>query len=459
MNVIRLHLIKYAERLRSSFWFLPSLMASVAVAAAFGMVTLDRAVTADWLRSWDLAYTGGAQGASAVLQTIGGSMITIAGVVFSLTLVALSLASSQFGSRLLRNFMRDTMTQLVLGTFVATFLYCLLVLRTIRRAEETLFVPHLSVTLGVLLAIASIWVLIYFIHHVAVSIQADEIVARVGAELVNGIDRLFPQQTSRGNAQTAAGPVDAGIPEDFEQEAGSVEAAEDGYLQIIDMNALVLLARREDVIFRIERRPGHYVVRRTPLVRAWPAHRVTDSLAGQVNSAFVLGNQRTSAEDVEFAVQELVEIAVRALSPGINDPFTAIVCVDRLGSALCHLARRDMPSPYRLDEQNRLRVIVSSSTFAGVVDEAFNQIRQYARTSVAVTVRLLEVVAVVATATTQEDRRLVLRHHAEMIVRGAREGLPESQDRLAVEERFTALATLLSAPSGQRGQAAAEAVK
>ncbi len=133
-----------------------------------------------------------------MLGTIAGSMITIAGVVFSMTLVALSLASSQLGPRLLRNFMRDTTTQVVLGTFVATFLYCLLVLRTIRRPEEFVFVPHLSVTLGVLFAVVSLGVLIYFIHHVSVSIQANEIVARVGAELIEGVDRLFPEQIGRG---------------------------------------------------------------------------------------------------------------------------------------------------------------------------------------------------------------------------------------------------------------------
>lgn len=445
MNVIKLQLIKYGRRLGASFWFIPSLMAAAAVAAALGMVALDQRVTAEWLKSWGWAYSGGAQGATAVLQIIGGSMITIAGVVFSLTLVALSLASSQFGSRLLRNFMRDTMTQVVLGTFVATFLYCLLVLRTIRRAEELLFVPHLSVTLGVVLAMANMAVLIYFIHHVAVSIQADEIVSRVGAELVDGIDRMFPEQTSRGAARAAADPADAGFPAQFDQEARPIPGDSDGYVQIVDTNALVLLARRENVVLRMERRPGHYVVRGAPLVMAWPPDRVTDRLAARVNSAFVFGNQRTAAEDVEFAVQELVEIAVRALSPGINDPFTAIVCVDRLGSALCHLARRDMPSPYRLDEEGTLRVIASPSTFAGIVDGALNQIRQSARNSAAVTVRLLEVIAVVGTATEDPERRRVLRRHAEMLVRSARETLPETQDVLAAEARHAVVAATLRA--------------
>ena len=198
---MRAQLLKYWDRIRSSFWFLPSLMACGAVALALATVALDGSVTDDWLQTLAWVYTGGAEGASAVLETIAGSMITIAGVVFSLTLVALSLASSQFGPRLLRNFMRDTANQVVLGTFVATFLYCLLVLRTIRRADEVAFVPHLSVTLGVLFAIASLGVLIYFIHHVSVSIQADEIIARVGS----GADRRHRPPVS-GTDRRGASP-------------------------------------------------------------------------------------------------------------------------------------------------------------------------------------------------------------------------------------------------------------
>ncbi|KKN00518.1 hypothetical protein LCGC14_1136970 [marine sediment metagenome] len=146
-------------------------------------------------------------------MSIAGSMITIAGVVFSMTLVDLSLASSQFGSRMLRNFMRDTTTQVVLGTFVATFLYCLLVLRTIRRVEEDLFVSHLSVLLGVVLAVVSVGVLIYFIHHVSVSFQANEIVARVSRELIEGIDRVFPEQIGRGVQPNSANKIAAPAPQ------------------------------------------------------------------------------------------------------------------------------------------------------------------------------------------------------------------------------------------------------
>ena len=163
----------------------------------------------------------------------------------------------------------------------------------------------------------------------------------------------------------------------------------------------------------------------------------------QVNSAFVLGSQRTDAQDIEFAVHQLVEIAVRALSPGVNDPFTAIACVDRLGSALSRLARRDPPSPCRYDEQKRLRIVAPPATFPAIVDAAFNQIRQYSRSSAAMAIRLLDTIGAVAAAVHRHEDRDALRRHADMIARGAREGLPEAGDRRAAEERYQAALRVL----------------
>ncbi len=276
---MRGQIFKYWDRVRSGFWLLPTVMAGVAVALAFVSVAISEPVTEWFTLNFGWTFTGGAEGASAVLGIIAGSMITIAGVVFSMTLVALSLASSQLGPRLLRSFMRDSATQVVLGTFIATFLYCLLVLRTIRRAEEVAFVPHLSVTLGVLLAVASVGVLIYFIHHVSVSIQANEIAARIGRELIEGIDRLFPEHVGRGAPRIPTEPPEAGFLEAFDQEARPVGADGDGYLQFIDGEALVALATEEDLVVRLERRPGNYVVARLP-AGAGLARKPSDRPAG-----------------------------------------------------------------------------------------------------------------------------------------------------------------------------------
>ena len=435
---------KYWNRVRSGFWFLPGGMAGAAVALALMSVTVDEPLT-DWLAlNLGFTFSGGAEGASAVLGVIAGSMITIAGVVFSMTLVALSLASSQLGPRLLRSFMRDSTTQVVLGTFIATFLYCLLVLRTIRRAEEVAFVPHLSVTLGVLLSVASVGVLIYFIHHVSVSIQANEIAARIGKELLGKVDSLFPEHTGRGEQMIPSEPPDEGFLEALDKDARPVGADRDGYLQFIDDAALLALAKKEDLVVRLERRPGSYVVASCTLALIWPESRATDRLTDQVRALFVLGNQRTSNQDIDFGVNQLVEIAVRALSPGLNDPFTAMMCVDHLGSVLCRLATRDMPSRYRYDHENRLRVIAPVNTFPEVTDAAFNQIRQFGRSSVAVTIRLLETIAVVARFAKRPEDRTSLLQHAEMIARGAMEEMPEMEDRRAVEERYQAVIRVCS---------------
>lgn len=289
-----------------------------------------------------------------------------------------------------------------------------------------------------LFALVSIGVLIYFIHHVSVSIQADEVVARVGKELVEGIERLFSEQIGQIQTRPASESPAAGVPEAFDREARSVGADADGYVQRIDADALMTLATQEDVLLRVERRPGQYVVTGAALVMVWPGDRVNDGFAARANSTYDLGNQRSAAQDVEFAVHQLVEIAVRALSPGINDPFTVVACVDRLGSALCRLAQRDMPSPYRFDEEGRLRVITAPVAFSGIVGAAFHQIRQYARSSAAVTIRLLETIAVIAGAAHRPQDRAALQRHADMIIRGAREGLPEAEDRREVEVRYSA---------------------
>lgn len=446
---MKVTLLKYWDKIAGSFWFVPAIMAAGAIALAYAAIALDGAANDGWVRAQTWVYSGSAAGASAMLETIAGSMITIAGVVFSMTLVTLALASSQLGPRILRTFMTDKTTQVVLGTFVATFLYSLFVLRAIRRVEEHLFVPHLSVAFGVLFAVASLGVLVYFIHHVALFIQADHVVARVGAELTERIDRLFPESIGERTH------VHADFPEEFARDARPIGAVKDGYVQLIDSDALLGLAVEEDLILRVLRRPGQFAVKASPLALAWPGKRVHARIEARVNEAFVLGRQRTPVQDVEFTVNQLVEIAVRALSPGVNDPFTAVACVDRLGAGLSLLAQREMPSSGRRDRENKLRVVAPATTFADVADAAFHQLRQYSRSSAAVTIRLLETIAVVATFARRSEDRAVLQRHAELIARGSLEGLPEQEDRNTVETHFLAAVHALEIRSTLSGHGSA----
>jgi uncharacterized membrane protein len=417
------------ESLTSSLWFVPAIMTVIALCLALLSIALD-----DVLESkmrW--AYGGGPEGARAVLAAIAGSMITVAGVAFSIMIVALTLASQQFGPRLLRNFMRDTGNQVVLGTFIATFTYCLIVLRTIRGSESE-FVPHVSVTLAIVFALASLGVLIYFIHHAAVSIQAPEVIALVANDLEQGIERLFPEKLGHA-PQDDQKSLSQEILNDFETRGGTIAATESGYLQSIDNSKLMAVAQDKDLVLLVKCRPGDFVVSGGELAKCQP-RGVDEDTAKAIQRAFIFGTQRTHLQDVEFSIEQLVEVAVRALSPGVNDPFTAINCIDRLAAALCLLAQRSFPSPLRHDDKGDLRVIARPVTFAGVVNAAFDSTRQYGRSSVAVTIRLLEAIATVARCVQWQAGRDALLVQALMIERGSREISLVEKDRADVDERL-----------------------
>ncbi len=445
---MKTRLVSLWDSFRSSFWFVPSLMAVGAFAMALGMIMLDQSARGTWIETLGWAYTGGPEGARTLLSTVAGSVITVAGTVFSITIAALTLASTQFGPRMLRSFIRDTGNQIVLGTFIATFLYCLLVLRTVRGAGEqgsgsSGFVPNLSVTLGIVLAVVSLGVLIYFIHHVASSVQANHLIAVIGGELDSAIDRLFPGTIGHAAQETGKTEADArkDIPADFEQRARQVLSTDTGYLQAIDDELLLRVAGKRNLVVRLNHHPGEWVVRGNLLAHAWPGEQVDKELTEALNEAFILGNRRTLVQDIEFPVQQLVEIALRALSPAINDPFTAVSCVDRLGASLCRLAHTPFPSPFRYDDAGQLRVIAEPITFASLVDTAFSPIRQYGRTSSLVTNRLLETIALIAAHVAGRGRPedcAALRRQADRIECGCREGLADEADREEVYARHRA---------------------
>jgi len=428
---------KLLDSLHSSFWFVPTLMVVLAIGLSFLTIQIDQSADTEIIGNLGWAYALGPNGSRAILSAIAGSMVSVATTAFSITIVALQLASSQFGPRLLRNFMQDTGNQIVLGTFISTFVYSLLVLRTINGVAKNEFVPHLAVTCGIGLAIASIGVLIYFIHHSASSIQVDNVISKVGRELDDVIDRLFPKQIGRGASKQRQEPSSE-IPANFDRDACPIQASSSSYIQAIDADQLMQTAIKENLLLQLQHRPGDFVVKGSPIAIVYPAGAVNKKLAEQINSAFVVGSQRTDRQDIEFSINQLVEIASRALSPGINDPFTAVRCIDQLSAALCHLAQREIPSAYRYDDEDKLRVIAEPVSFVDVIDAAFNQIRQYGRTSVAVTMRLLEVIAVIAPFThTKVDRAALLRH-ANMIDRGSHEGISEELDQKDVKERYLA---------------------
>jgi uncharacterized membrane protein len=427
---------KLWDSLHSSYWFLPSIMAVLATILAFTMLMLDRSGKS--IDYWWI-YTGGASGARSLLEVVAGSMISVSATAFSITIVALQLAASNFGPRLLRNFMQDTGNQVVLGTFIGTFIYCLLVLRTIHGEGDGYerFVPQLSVTVGILLAIISVGVLIYFIHHASTIIQASHVIENVSDDLHRAIEKLFPEKIGSGGLNTEG--IDEEMPLDFEQESRPIIAKSTGYLQAIDDEGLMKISQKYRLLLRIEYQPGKYIINGCSLVSVFPSERVNKKIAKKIHDAFILGNERTEQQDVEFPINQLVEIALRAISPAVNDPFTAIRCIDRLAAGLCHLVQRNFPSPYRYDKNNKLRIIAKPILFNELADSTFNQIRQYGKSDAAVSIRLLEAIARISTYTDNPEYQKVLRHHADMILQDSSNGLSQEHDCKDVQKRYRAV--------------------
>ncbi|MEZ6071284.1 MAG: DUF2254 domain-containing protein [Pirellulales bacterium] len=426
---------------RTSFWFVPSLFVVSAITLALLMPLVDSTVAeAGWdLPEWIHTETDTAR---STLSSLLGAMVAVTGTVFSITVVSLSLASQQFGPRLLRRFMYDLPTQVTLGVFLATAFYCLLLLRVVESRRDGVTVPHLSVLVAVIFAVMSMMTLIVFIHHVSTLIQAPHIVAAVAVDLDDAIDRLFPERiggvASDRDATNVSGRAQAdALGDDYV----TIPATKAGYILARGGEGISDLSREEHLVVRLELRPGHFMSPDVPLAHVWTARSESgdeldhDEITERLNDKVIVGVRRTPRQDVECAISELVEVAVRSLSAGINDPFTAINCVDRLGASLARLAEREMVSPYRLDDEGRLRVVATTATFGSLLDASFNMIRQYGRDSVAVTIRMLETLASVALRVHRDDDRLALARHAEMVARNA-ESYPEENDRRHVRDRL-----------------------
>ena len=427
---MRIKILNFWYHLHGSFWFVPALMTAASILLSIITPEIDKYFFyKDDTQNWWI-YSGGPDGARTVLSVIAASMISVAGVVFSITIVVLSLASSQFGPRLIRNFMNVRANQMVLGTFVATFTYSILVLRTVNASVEARFVPGLSVTVAIVMSLFGLGVLIYFIHNVSESIQAQNIIARVRRDLEKAVDRIFPEKLGQGS-DLSHGPIkrDYDNPTTCDRQVCQIMAECSGYLQTIDNDALMQIAVEENLLIHLGYRPGNFITRNNVLVTLWPGNRVEEKLSKKINAIFIMGSERTLEQDVEFAVSQMVEIAVRALSPGINDPITAITCIDWLGDVLCQLANRKMPSSHRYDQHNRLRVICKPFTFEGMVDAAFNMIRQNSRSVAAVSIRLLETITTVAAQTPKKEDRGTLLRHAAMVAHGCKGSLSADDDR------------------------------
>ncbi|MDQ3702504.1 MAG: DUF2254 domain-containing protein [Chloroflexota bacterium] len=413
--------------LRDSLWFLPALITVAAAGLAWITVEMDSRMSAAARAGVTLAFGGGVEGARGVLDAISGTMITVTSVVFSLTFVALQLASSQFTPRVLRNFTGDRANQAVLGVFIGTFTYSLLVLRTIRSAVDdgTSFVPSISVGVAIGLALVSIGFLIFYIHHTARTIQASVIIDRTTAETNTLVRRLFPQTIGEPDAEPLAAPVPVESP-------AVVTAEHAGYLQAVDSDTLFDRAVEGRLTVRMEPAVGDFVLPGAALASVWPAGAAGDEVVDGIRSAFVLGLERTLQQDVEFGIRQLADIAIKALSPGINDPTTATICIDRLAEVLVNLGTRHAPERARRDDEGRVRFLARETTFVGAVDLAFDQIRHYGVGDAHVVAHLLETLGRIAELVPSALRPALI-GQASSLLESARESVRVPRDLARVE--------------------------
>jgi uncharacterized membrane protein len=424
--------------LNSSLWFVPSLMVLAAILAAYGLVHLDDSIGHEWTKKHPLLFGAGADGARGMLSSIAGSMITVAGLIFSLTLSTLAQVSSQYTSRLLRNFMRDRSNQVVMGFFVSIFVYCLAVLRTIRGGDERVFVPSLAVAFGLLLALVSIGMLIFFIHHIASSIQAANVVGGAAEETEKLLDKLFPKEL--GDDATPAEKEDLAALEPLRWVP--IAARESGYIQGIDEEELLAFAHETSAVVRMEFAIGSYVTKGSALVSVaeYSAGQppVGKAEADRLHKCYSIGNQRTLDQDAGFGLRQLVDIALKALSPGINDTSTAIMSVDRLGSLLALLAGRDLGSPVRA-EGGQVRVIAKRPDFASYLATAFDQIRTNAVEDEAIYIRLLAALHTVAQRTRRPDYRRAIGQQADLVLAAAEKNITADYEMEQIKQRYQEL--------------------
>jgi len=423
------------EALRTNLWFVPALEVAAAVLLFVVTITIDRAAADGTVHLPFWMDNGSADAARQILIGIAAAVITVIGLVFSITILALTLASTQFGPRILRTFIRDRGTQVTLGTFVATFVFAVLALASVTNDGRGEFVPHFTITVALVLVLADLGVLIYFIDHVARSIQLPTVIAGIAAEL----GRAVRAETTETTATSANdGPLDRAAIESLvgllDREGAPIGAPSSGYLQYVTWVSLVEIASGCGATIRMRHRPGHFVTQGLPLADVWPPSTADEITRGLV-ALHATGAHRTLSQDLAFAIDQLVEIAIRALSPAVNDTFTGMTCVDWLGDALCKIALRWEPRRVYRDDDGAIRVIAATQSFERLVDRSFDKIRQAGRGMPAILIRQLEALTRVCQYAQQREQLVALSRQASMIVQSGADSIADAADLADVRDR------------------------
>jgi uncharacterized membrane protein len=406
----------FREWLGDVFWVIPALLSLAGVMLAELALRVDAPDLPQ-----GLLFAEDVSGARALLGTIAGSAIGVAGTIFSITIAALSLTSGQMGPRLLRNFLRDAGNKWALGLFLLTFAFCIELQRGM-GAGEKVSLPHLGLAMAVGLALMCTGLLAWFVHHVASGINVETVIALVQEELGAACDRLTTEEAPPEGQRLAEPPPGAPI-----------RCAGTGYLRAIDHDALADWAQEKGAVLSVLVRPGDYLHPASRVAEVTPEGCAADAAAA-MRRAMTLGNRPAAAQDLEFAVRQLVEVAVRALSPGINDPFTAMAVLDRLGAALCGLRGRHLP-PAALLRDGAVVLYRRGTSYDGLCDAMFHMIRQAGAGSAAVLIRLVEVIGDALDGETDPARREHLECHVRLALAAGQGGIADAAGRADLEAR------------------------
>jgi len=430
------------ETLRTNLWVVPAVEALLVLALFVGTYLVDRSAFHGGLRLPSWVLSGTADSARQILTAIAAAIITVVGIVFSITIVALTLASTQFGPRMLRNFIRDRGTQVTLGTFVATFFYTIVTLVSVGSGSTGDFVPHLSITVALVLTLADLAVLIYFLNHVASMIQLPQVIAGIAGDLAREIDAECRGEPSPFGVGATRGPTGTELLERMAASGKAIRTPSSGYLQVIRHKSLLKIATSADAVIHLPHRPGHFLVRGQILANVWPAE-AADYVERNLQRGHVTGPYRTLTQDISFGFDQLVEIALRALSPAVNDTFTALTCIDWIGDCLCRISTTWHPQQIRRDDTGHIRVIAYQADFARLVERAFEKIRQSADGMPAVMIRQLEALTKIMEQTPHRQRQRVLLDQAERVQHANERTVASRADRIAVTDRYEAVLAVL----------------
>jgi uncharacterized membrane protein len=433
------------EALRTNLWLVP-VLTTVAVVMLFAVTyTVDRSAYDGIIELPTWVLNGSADSARVVLATIAAAIITVVGIVFSITIVALTLASTQFGPRMLRNFVRDPGTQFALGTFVASFCYAMVALVSVGGGPHGDFVPHLSITVTFMLTLADVAVLIFFLNHIATMIQLPVVIARIAGRLAEEIAALDTGDSYGVGARR--GPSREELLAKLAESGAPIRTPSSGYLQVIRHDVLVKIAAKADAVVQLPYRPGHFLVAGQVMAWVWPPE-AADSVADRLALGHVTGAYRTLPQDISFGFDQLVEIALRALSPAVNDTFTGMTCIDWIADCLCRISTSWRPQRIRRDAEGNIRVIAFVADFNRLVERTFDTIRQASIGMPAIMIRQLDALAKVIEQTPDRKRRTVLIREAEAIQRLSLATVTEPTDRDDVTKSYEMVMALVdpSAP-------------